>query len=146
MTALCPNQGSRPSPATSAILDGSFLGPSGSPPCWACSQLRHCKPFRCGLSYSPKGFISETCTSEPKALGLVGLPGTRCHFRPGLSSSVASCLRCGTDWASPPPLSWAPLAGNRRPRLTLTYSLSSELAPLQEGGHLYPRGMERKQW
>lgn len=94
-----------------------------------------------GCGFSPtlqRASFRRLAPREPQALGLVGLTETQRRARPGFSSFVAlgaggGMLACGIDRASPPPLSWAPLAGNRRPRLTLTQACP-------QGWHLFRKG------
>lgn len=85
----------------------------------------------CGLSYLSKGLNRRLLPQGQKALlssRMDGGPGTFSRLWvlqiPGLLLDGGSLTLCKWLWASPPPLSWAPLAGNRRPILTLTAILS----------------------
>lgn len=85
----------------------------------------------CGLSYLSKGLNRRLLPQGQKALlssRMDGGPGMFSRLWvlqiPGLLLDGGSLALCKWLWASPPPLSWAPLAGNRRPILTLTAILS----------------------
>lgn len=85
----------------------------------------------CGLSYLSKGLNRRLLPHGQKSLlssRMDGAPGTFSKLWvlqiPGLLLDGGSLALCKWLWASPPPLSWAPLAGNRRPILTLTAILS----------------------